>query len=289
MKPYLCKNYFEYSYMKNSLTCFVLALVLFGCKKEQKETLTFKSTTLQSEPCTSCPTVSISIPEAIENSKLGIAINDAITQAVVLELIYDDNVEINTLDEAVQSFKTGFLDLKKMYPDESLGWEAKIDGEISYEDAGIIAVKIESYIFTGGAHGQSTTRFLNFDKKKAVQLEASELFKEGSSFLAYVEREFRLQEQIPDNTSINSTGFMFEEDEFYLPETIGYTDVGIQLIYEQYEIASYADGPITLVLPYAEIRPYLALPLTKDQYILTCQLSLARPKLRPNARLHERG
>ncbi|MEO0900921.1 MAG: DUF3298 domain-containing protein, partial [Bacteroidota bacterium] len=33
---------------------------------------------------------------------------------------------------------------------------------------------------------------------------------------------------------------------FHLSENIGYVPEGIQLIYNQYEVASYADGPIVL-------------------------------------------
>lgn len=243
--------------MKNLRACVVLALVLFSCKKEQKETLTFKSTVLHSETCTTCPAVSITIPEAIENTPLALAINEAVTQAVILELIYDDAIDVNTLEEAIQSFKNGFLELKEMYPDESLGWEAKIDGEVSYEDKAIATVKLDSYIFTGGAHGQSTTRFLNFDKKKGELIETSDLFAEDAQFLGYVETKFRTQEKIPEGTSINSTGFMFENNAFYLPENIGYTQKGILLLYEQYEVASYAEGPIELLLPYPEVQGFL--------------------------------
>lgn len=257
MKPYICRTIFNITFMKNLLVYFVFAILVFGCKKEQKETLTFKSTTVQSEPCTACPTVSIAIPEVIEESKLGAAINDAVTQAVILELIYDDTIEVTTLEEAILSFKNGFLELKEMYPDESLGWEAKIDGALSYEDAAVVTLKIDSYIFTGGAHGQSTTRFLNFDKKKGIQLETTELFEDDSKLLAYVESKFRSQEKIPEGSSINSTGFMFENNSFYLPENIGYTKEGIQLLYEQYEVASYAEGPIVLLLPYAEVQSFL--------------------------------
>ncbi len=257
MKLYICTTVLNFFFMKNLRSCFLLLMVLLSCQGEQKETLTFKPNSFQSESCTMCPVVSITIPQAIENSKLGLTINDAITQAVVLELIYDDAVEANTLEEAVQSFKNGFLELKEMYPDESLGWEAKINGELTYEDAAVITIKIDSYIFTGGAHGQSTTRFLNFDKKKGVQIETSDLFEEDPKLLTYAETKFRNQEQIPEGTSINSTGFMFENNSFYLPENIGYTKEGIQLLYEQYEVASYAEGPIVLLLPYAEVQGFL--------------------------------
>ncbi|HBU78322.1 MAG TPA: hypothetical protein DEF18_09490, partial [Muricauda sp.] len=46
-------------------------------------------------------------------------------------------------------------------------------------------------------------------------------------------------------------------DSFHLSNNVGYTKDGIQLIYNQYEVASYADGPIVLVLTYNEVNPFL--------------------------------
>ena len=54
---------------------------------------------------------------------------------------------------------------------------------------------------------------------------------------------------------------MFEGDSFYLPQNIGYTQNGLQLFYEQYEVASYADGPITLTVPYIEIEKFMQVPV----------------------------
>ncbi|MEA1786570.1 DUF4163 domain-containing protein [Arenibacter sp. GZD96] len=247
------------------LGIFILIVgLLASCGSDEKKQLSFTTKTYQTEPCQHCPSIFIEMPQVVEDSELGNLINEAVTQAVILELIYDDSLGIRTPEEAMASFKNGFLELKKMYPDESLGWEAQIVSTPSYEDQNVLSIKIDAYLFTGGAHGQSTTRFLNFDKKKGVQLSTWELFKESEGFLSYVEQKFRLQEGIPAGASINSTGFMFEEATFYLPETIGYTKKGIQLIYEQYEIASYADGPVSLVLPYKEVQPYLSLPLVQE-------------------------
>ena len=88
-------------------------------------------------------------------------------------------------------------------------------------------------------------------------METMELFKDPLEFQSFAEGKFRDQEKIPVNGSINATGFMFEDDKFYLPENIGFTQEGLQLFYEQYEVASYADGPIILTLKFKELEPYL--------------------------------
>jgi hypothetical protein len=53
---------------------------------------------------------------------------------------------------------------------------------------------------------------------------------------------------------------MFEENLFSLPENIGLTAEGIKLHYNQYEVASYADGPIELTLPFPEVKQFLKIP-----------------------------
>ena len=103
-----------------------------------------------------------------------------------------------------------------------------------------------------------TEGFLNFDKKKGTELENWELFKSTEKFEAFAEAKFREQEAIPKGESINHTGLMFEKDSFYLPENIGFTKDGLKLLYNPYEVASYDDGTIELVLSHSEIKKYLA-------------------------------
>ncbi|NNE76731.1 MAG: DUF3298 domain-containing protein, partial [Pricia sp.] len=103
----------------------------------------------------------------------------------------------------------------------------------------------------------SSKRFLNFDKRKGRELENWQLFRNREDFQLFAERKFRNQEDIPLQGPINSTGFMFEKDSFYLPENIGFTKEGVKLLYNPYEVASYADGPIILTLPFKEVAPFL--------------------------------
>ncbi|GGW25157.1 DUF3298 and DUF4163 domain-containing protein [Arenibacter certesii] len=245
--------------MKNILLCVLVLSLVWSCKDEER--LAFEPQEFTSENCDGCPEVFISIPNALQKDTLSTTINTALREEVISMLIYDDEIAASTIEEAILSFNNGFLELKELYPDEPVGWEAKIEGIITYEDKNVLSIQLNSYSFTGGAHGFSSTRFLNFDKNKAIELENEELFKDLQEFTDYAEKQFRQQENIPENRSINYTGFMFEGDQFYLPYNIGYTEDGLQLIYEQYEVASYADGPITLLLPYQHIKAYLKLDI----------------------------
>jgi hypothetical protein len=172
-------------------------------------------------------------------------------------------MDVSTIEAAITSFKNGYTMQKNKFPDETIGWEAKIDGEVAYEDENIVTIQLRAYIFTGGAHGYAPTRFLNFDKKKGLELENWELFKDQDVFMRFAETKFRIQEHVPQGKPINSTGFMFDDNRFYLSENIGFTKDGLKLFYDQYEVASYADGPIVVNLPFNEVRDYLTFKLNR--------------------------
>lgn len=242
--------------MKHLITCLFFLTLLNGCR--DKSNTTFESLRLVNTQCQECPEVSIDIPKATGKSKLDKTINLALQKQVISKLTFDDEFKNKTIQEAIESFTDGYFELKKIYHDETIGWEATIDGSVIYEDKKLLTIELQSFIFTGGAHGYGSTNYLNFDKKRGKEMDDRELFKDREGFERYAETQFRLQQNIPENEPINSTGFMFEQDHFYLPENIGFTQEGLKLFYNQYEVASYADGPIELVLPYRDIRKFLS-------------------------------
>lgn len=247
--------------MKRPISYLLLLLVFISCKNENK--LTFEPYRFTTEKCNECPLVSIAIPEAISDDVLSTIINTSLQEEIISLLIFDDAPNITSVSDAAQSFKNAFLLLQKTHSNESLVWEAKIDGKISYENENLISLELHAYIFTGGAHGYTVNRFLNFDKAKGRILENWELFKDGEAFETFVEDRFRKQEAIPLDMPINTTGLMFDENIFYLPENIGFTEKGLELRYEQYEISSFADGPIMLTLPLSEAQNYLTVLIPK--------------------------
>ncbi|NAY91882.1 DUF4163 domain-containing protein [Muricauda sp. JGD-17] len=241
--------------MKKIVSLLLLLLISIGCEEEHK--LTFEPFELKNKSCADCPNIEIVIPKALDNMAVANTINNALEEEIISLLSFDDGGDIESMDHAMTSFTAGFQELKSKYPDETVGWEATIKGEVLFEDKEILTLVLNAYTFTGGAHGYGSTTLLNFDKNKGTELENWELFKDLEGFEKYAETKFRIQEGIPQDANINVTGFMFEKDSFHLADNVGYTPEGIRLIYNQYEVASYADGPIELMLPYAEINHYL--------------------------------
>ncbi|MCB0371440.1 MAG: DUF3298 and DUF4163 domain-containing protein [Muricauda sp.] len=240
--------------MKRYLFAIFSIWFLIGCESENK--LTFDELQLQGENCKNCPKIEINIPNAVDESTVSTSINRALREEIISILSFNEDESIDSMDKAIASFTESYKELKAKFPEE-VEWEAQINGEIVYEDANIITLMLNSYSYTGGAHGYASTSYLNFDKAQGAELETWELFEDPEGFEKFAETKFRIQEKIPQDKNINTTGFMFEGDAFHLAQNVGYTKDGIQLIYNQYEVASYADGPIVLTLPYNEINLYL--------------------------------
>ena len=237
--------------------CFLLFVIpLLSCEEEAQ--LILEPVQYNNAGCANCPSVSLSYPKALEDTKLGRAINTSIKEEIIGLLTFADSLDVTNLDEAVASFTSGYRELKEVYPDETVAWEATIDATISFENSKVLSIKIDSYLFTGGAHGYTATQFLNFDKDKGEEIDTQAFFEDLTAFKSFAEARFRKQEKIPETESINSTGFMFEQDSFYLPENIGLTPKGILLLYNQYEVASYADGQIEVLIPYQDAKKFVA-------------------------------
>ncbi|GGD51634.1 DUF3298 and DUF4163 domain-containing protein [Muriicola marianensis] len=243
--------------MKFSRLTFIplLLLVIISCEEESN--LVMEPIVYTNAPCDDCPEVSIEYPRVIEDTKIGRAVNAGITEEIIGLLTFSDSLEVTDINEAVNSFTMGYTELKSVYPDETVPWEARIRAEVSFENHRILSVRLDSYLFTGGAHGYTSTNFLNFDVQKGEKINTQELFRDLLAFRSYAEEAFRKQENIPADAPINSTGFMFELDSFYLPANIGLTPKGILLLYNQYEVASYADGQIQLTIPFKEAKQFI--------------------------------
>jgi hypothetical protein len=234
--------------------CFLI--ILFSCSSDSSTEM--KTIQFEGKVCEACPLVRISIPEADDKTVLGGSVNRAIREEIFELLDFDQERKIDDIPGAIEAFQMGYQNLQKEFPEELTGWEASVEGTKSYEDPSLLTIKLNTYLFTGGAHGYGATTYLNFDKKTGEEIEGSELLKKPEDFLKFAEKVFRKKYDIPLDAPINSTGFMFEANRFILPKNIGLTAENIVLHYNPYEAASYADGALILEIPLEEGLSYLS-------------------------------
>jgi hypothetical protein len=242
---------------------FILfSLVLFSMARCSNE-LTFEDQSFQKKtslPCEkNCPAISVRIPVAKNVPIVADSINKKVFSVLKGIVYFGEKPYTSTnYNGLLASFIGSYEKLQKDFPKDTFGWEAKIEGRVKYQSDSILNIEINHYTYTGGAHGYQGLRSLIFDPNTGKSIPNDQLFKNKNAFTTFAEKKFRAKYKIPENQSINATGLMFEDEKFNLPQNIFYTDKGLLLYYNSYEVASYADGTKELLLPYTEINDYLA-------------------------------
>lgn len=244
--------------MKRFLTLTLLLALLASCNNELKfedKSYSKKSTLACAEKC---PEITVKIPVAQNVPIVADSINKKLF-AVMKEIIFvgEKPFPSTDYDGLLTAFIKSYEDMQKKFPEDKFGWEGKIEGKVVYQSPEILDINIKHYTFTGGAHGYSGERSLIFDPETGKSIPNEKLFKNIDAFKLFAESKFRKAFNVPKGAPINSTGLMFEDEKFQLPQTYIFTDKGFQLYYNVYEVASYADGPKTVLIPYAEMEPYL--------------------------------
>ena len=244
------------------LLLLICILSLNGCKKDIADSFSSETKTeIFKGNCNSDPCAEVYVDYVIlkGNKSVSKKINNEINQFIVNSLALEDSLSTNhkTITEAANGFLNNYEKDKAEFPDIISEYFAEISVCQTYTSNSLFSFELQQYMFTGGAHGYGSITFLNVNPTNGEILSTSELFKNENNFRDFVEKLFREEYNISSEESINSSGFWFENDTFYLPETIGFNEEEAIILYNQYEIASYASGPIELMIPLDKVLPFM--------------------------------
>ena len=234
--------------MKNVLTYVLIFIFVISCKTETPLTFT-EVNQLHSEGAT----IEINIPKAEGDQVVSTAINSAISRHIANELNFGEDSTSISLDEAIVNFETEYKRFKNDFQENPMVWEASFDGEVIYQSEALICLALTSYSFTGGAHGNMNITLYNFDTTSGKSLAIEELISDIPGFTKLAHKHFVAYLESEGEAMDN---YFFGED-FHLPANIGFNEDGVILLYNTYEIASYADGMTEFIIPLDEAEPHL--------------------------------
>jgi len=127
----------------------------------------------------------------------------------------------------------------------------------------LYSIATERYVYSGGAHGNTTMVFETINIVKGTILKPSDLFADGwekpiaEKIRAEALRAFS-DSPGETETSLRAHGFFDEtihpSTSFFLCET------GVGFHYDRYELAPYSAGDFTFVLPWNELNGLLRVP-----------------------------
>lgn len=229
-----------------TLCCFIL---FFGCKEDINTVFEDIHITTENNSI-----VEINIPKAKEDNTISSTINSEIKKLVISDLHIgnQDDITAETIEESIDKFNAEFVGFRNKFPETAQLWEAQIDGEIMYNSPSIISLALTSYLDTGGAHGLMKITFLNIKASTGEKIAINDIINDIKAFKHVAEPYFK-------NAISDKVVFESELETFTLPENIGYSDEGIVLLYNAYEIAPYSTGIIEFVIPFNEIESYINL------------------------------
>lgn len=232
----------QYKYLLT--ICYFIAF--FNCEEEKKTVFSEINITTENNSL-----VEVNIPEASGNKVVSNQINTKIQNTVIsaLHIGNPDEITSTSIEESITAFNNEYEVFKTDFPESSQLWEAQIDGEIMYQSPELTSVALTSYTNTGGAHGILNISFLNFNSKTGQSLKNNQLFDDVETFKNVAEPYFQ--------EATKEKSLLLKHIPFELPANIGYTEEGIVLLYNTYEIAPYSDGIIEFAIPYDKVEDYL--------------------------------
>ena len=182
----------------------------------------------------------------ITNSIITVIKNHVIGELLIGE---PESSTSKSIEESISKFNKEYNSFIKEFPESAQQWEAQIDGEIMLQTPDILSISFSSYMNTGGAHGNLNITFLNFDSLTGNHINNDALFNNIECVKAVAEQYCKVE--------IEEKESLFDADSFSLPANIGYSEEGVILLYNTYEIAPYSTGFIEFSIPFNEVNDFL--------------------------------
>lgn len=231
--------------MKTKFVPLLFLIFLFSC--EEMTLVSFTETNALYEDNA---IIELNIPKAEGSSIPAQAINKVIENHIANMLVFlEEPSDTLKLDYAIKTFDSEYKSFKDGFGESAMVWDASFDGEVTYQSSELISIAINSYVNSGGAHGNLNVTFFNFDSSGAL-FNFEDLFTDEVGLTEVVKTYFE------EETKGSEVDYFFGEP-FSLPANIGFNDEGVIFFYNVYEIASYADGVTEFTVPFEAIESYL--------------------------------
>jgi len=157
-------------------------------------------------------------------------------------------------------------DMKEMHsggfedPDFDPVYSREVTITKGYETDRFVTFDIQTYEYDGGVHGGGAAYGMTFRKSDGRYIDENVL-NTGNDPLEWNEiLKKGLMEYFEVSTEEDLESCLMDVDLYCIPMPscgISFTEQGLSIIYQQYEIAAYAMGRPNFVIPYEKLKPFL--------------------------------
>jgi hypothetical protein len=136
-----------------------------------------------------------------------------------------------------------------------------ISYNVEYADNNLISVKFLEDTFEGGAHPNQNYYTITYDLKQGRELKLAELFKPGAKYLAFVSdyatRDLQSRKDPDSGENLGLAQDIFADGAKPVAENYAKWNItrkGLMFTFDPYQVAAYAYGPQTVIIPYAKLK-----------------------------------
>lgn len=237
--------------MKKIVFIYVLSVLISSCTSDFTPAI-FNTVELQTDYQAD---ISMIYDVAEGSNTLSNTINKELEHTIVTMVGIDTT--LTELTSVLDAFENDYVEFKIDFPESPGLWELHIETEKIYQSDEVITIAISVYQYQGGAHGNDEITLLNLDAKTGRVLKPNDYIKDTDRFTALAKTYF-IKNLDQGDEPLKMEDYFFGES-FHLPENIGYSDEGLILLYNVYEVASYAQGYTEFIIPFEIADTYLKL------------------------------
>jgi len=202
-----------------------------------------------------------------DSNKTGVAFKDSVNQ-VVADFVYavsDMSEERTRPSFSVSMFKESlplFASFyEEMIQDEEtenmFPWEIQSQIVINDTFPDYVQLTTASWSYTGGAHGNGFVVHTLIDKKDGSEMKMDDFFKDLKELNVLAANVLKKERNIDVTKSLSEAGFWVEDESSFLNDNFFFENGDLIIHFNQYEIASYADGPIEIRVSKSDLKWFL--------------------------------
>ncbi|MDX1803528.1 MAG: DUF3298 domain-containing protein [Alcanivorax sp.] len=177
------------------------------------------------------------------------ALNQALLAALAGMLESDEQAPAKP--PSPQQLADSFLaDAEDVPMADQQNWQLSGSASLMGRQGTLLTFELQSYEFTGGAHGMPGLAYLHWDLADKHAIALADLLQPGQSQAFWTQAKQRHQQWLKQHklgASFQQSWPFEKTDNFYLG------DDGLTLQYNVYQLAPYAMGQPQLVIPYAQL------------------------------------
>lgn len=162
-------------------------------------------------------------------------------------------------DSVAARFIAGHAEFRRTFPAGPGEWSIERRIAVEMVPPGLATLRIDDTRYEGGAHGMTSVVWQSFDAPTGRRLRLSDLATGAGmdSLRLLGESAFRQVRDIPPGADFRNQGWFWETGRFALSPNFGATREGLVFHWNPYDIAPYASGATTILLPWKAVQPHL--------------------------------